>query len=51
MANRSTPSRIIGVRMSPKLAKKVKEEAAKREISIRKLFEEMWVLYSESGKK
>lgn len=45
-----TPRKIIGVSMSPSLAVEVKEEAAKRGLSLRKLFEEMWALYKEKKK-
>lgn len=42
-----TSRKIVGFSMSPKQAIEVKEEAAKRGISLRKLFEEMWALYKE----
>ena len=45
-----TPRKIVGISMSPSMAVEVKEEAAKREMSLRKLFEEMWALYKENKK-
>lgn len=45
------PRRIVGFSLSPQLAAKVKAEAGRRNISLRKLFEEMWALYEKSGKK
>jgi len=51
MADHHTaPRRIVGFSMSPKLAVDVKAEAAKRGITLRKLFEEMWELYKKSKK-
>lgn len=46
-----TPRKIIGFSMSPAMAAKVKSEAARRGMSLRKLFEEMWSLYQEEKKK
>ena len=46
----STPRKIVGFSMSPELAAEVKQEAAKRGVSLRKLFEEMWELYNKSKK-
>ena len=37
--------RIIGLSLSPQLAGEVKAEAARRGISLRKLFEELWSTY------
>lgn len=45
-----TPRKIVGFSLSPSLAAEVKSEAAKRSISLRKLFEEMWDLYKKSKK-
>lgn len=42
--------KIIGISLSPTLAAQVKAEAAKRGLSLRKLFEEMWELYKQSRK-
>lgn len=47
----TTPRKIIGISMAPKLAKEVKKEAADRGISIKKLFEEMWNLYNNNRKR
>lgn len=46
----STPRKIVGFSMSPELAAEVKQEAAKRGVSLRKLFEEMWELYNQTKK-
>jgi hypothetical protein len=43
--------RIIGFSLSQELARKVKVEAARRQISLKKLFEEMWTLYEKHGGK
>lgn len=48
---RKTARQIIGFSLAPALAVKVKEEAARRGISLRKLFEEMWEIYTEKTKK
>lgn len=47
----STPRKIVGISMSPALAVEVKEEAARRGLSLRKLFEEMWETYKASKKR
>lgn len=36
---------IVGFSLSPMLAREVKQEAARRGLSLRKLFEELWDLY------
>jgi len=36
---------IVGFSLPPALAAEVKVEAAKRNLSLRKLFDEMWALY------
>jgi hypothetical protein len=36
---------IVGFSMSPDMARAVKTEAARRGISLRKLFEELWAQY------
>jgi hypothetical protein len=41
--------RIIGFSLSQELARKVKVEAGRRQISLKKLFEEMWTLYEKHG--
>ena len=38
---------IIGISLSPALASKVKAEAGRRQIRLKQLFEEMWVLYEK----
>ena len=43
--------RIIGFSLSQELASKVKVEAGRRQISLKKLFEEMWVMYEKHGGK
>lgn len=37
--------RIIGFSLAPSMAREVKAEAARRRISLRRLFEELWQLY------
>ncbi len=37
--------------MRPKLAREVKQEAARRGLSLRKLFEEIWELYKSQARK
>jgi hypothetical protein len=41
---------IVGFSLPPALATAVKEEAARRNVSLRKLFEEMWEGYSAKQK-
>jgi hypothetical protein len=43
--------KIIGFSLSPELARKVKIEAARRQISLKRLFEEMWILFEKHGGK
>jgi len=45
---RPAPRRIIGFSLAPALAIEVKAEAAKRGLSLRKLFEEMWEIYKKA---
>lgn len=45
-----TPRKIVGFSMDPKMAIDVKAEAARRGLSLRKLFEEMWAMYQEKNK-
>ena len=49
-AHPAAPRKIIGVSMTPDLAVKVKEEAAREGISVRKLFERMWDTYQKAKK-
>jgi hypothetical protein len=45
------PSRqIVGFSLPPKLATEVKVEAARRGLTLRDLFTEMWVLYKSRRK-
>lgn len=50
-SDRLTPRQIVGFSMTPELASKVKAEAGRRSLSLKKLFEEMWSLYEKSGKE
>lgn len=45
--SRSRGRQIIGFSLPPELALKVKAEAAERQLSLRKLFEEMWRVYQD----
>jgi hypothetical protein len=40
-----TKRRIIGISLAPQMAGEVKAEAARRGISLKSLFEEMWTQY------
>ena len=52
MANKNvTERRIIGFSLNPQLALEVKTEAARRGVSLKKLFEEIWVLYLKEKKE
>lgn len=42
-----TPRKILGFSLSPDIAAEVKVEAARRNISLRQLFNEMWTLYKK----
>ncbi|WP_158498636.1 hypothetical protein [Martelella endophytica] len=42
---------IVGFSLSPEMARAVKTEAASRDLSLRKLFEEMWIDYQERRQK
>jgi len=46
-SNRQT----LGISLPPETARAVKAEAAKRGISLRKLFQEMWSSYEEDRSK
>ena len=46
-----TPRQIVGISMSPDMARKVKAEAAQRGLSLKKLFEELWTLYEQKRLK
>jgi hypothetical protein len=43
--------KIVGFSLSPDMASKVKAEAGRRQISLKRLFEEMWALYEKHGGK
>jgi hypothetical protein len=43
--------RIVGFSLDPERAAEVKMEAARRGISLKVLFEELWSLYKKSNKK
>jgi hypothetical protein len=47
---RPTPRQIVGFSLSPELASELKLEAARRQLSLRKLLEEMWQIYKEKNK-
>ena len=36
---------IVGFSLPPQMAREVKQEAARRGVSLRKLFEEIWTMY------
>ena len=42
---RNEARQIVGISMSPAMASEVKAEAGRRNITLRKLFEEMWAAY------
>lgn len=50
--SKTSPSKrqIVGFSLPPSLARDVKQEAARRSLSLRKLFEEMWKLYLAQNK-
>lgn len=41
---------IVGFSLPPELASRVKAEAGRRNISLRKLFEELWEAYEKKAK-
>lgn len=43
-----TNRQIIGLSLPPKLAVEVKIEAARRGLTLRKLFEEIWIIYKNT---
>lgn len=49
-SSRSGGRQIVGFSLAPDLAAKVKVEAARRQLTLRKLFEEMWTLYQDARK-
>lgn len=52
-SQRSQPNarRIVGFSLPPALAAEVKMEAARRGVSLRSLFAEMWALYKNNTKR
>lgn len=48
---RSQSRQIIGISMSPALAREVKQEAARRGLSLRRMFEELWALYRAQSRE
>ncbi|MDE8347389.1 MAG: hypothetical protein POH28_14640 [Acidocella sp.] len=53
MSESSQPTstrQIVGISLSPDMAADVKIEAARRKMSLRKLFEEMWTDYRTKTK-
>jgi hypothetical protein len=47
----SSSRQIVGFSLSPERAAAVKVEAARRGISLKKLFEDMWAAYEKTSKK
>jgi hypothetical protein len=47
---RPTRRQIVGFSLPPETALEVKVEAARRQLSLRKLFEEMWASYKQGNK-
>ena len=43
-----SPRKLLGLSLPPPLAAEVKMEAARRNISLRTLFMEMWLLYKKT---
>jgi hypothetical protein len=48
-AERLRTRKIVGFSLSPEFAAEVKMEAARRGLSLRKLLEEMWMLYKRKN--
>ena len=44
----SRSRQILGVSLTPAMVREVKQEAARRGMTVRKLFEEMWSIYREA---
>jgi predicted DNA binding CopG/RHH family protein len=45
------PRQIVGFSLSPEMARAIKQEAARRGLSLRRLFEELWAQYKAKSKK
>ena len=50
LTTRQDNRQIVGFSLSPEMARDVKTEAARRGVSLRKLFEEMWGDYNSRRK-
>jgi len=48
-SDRKVTRQLVGFSLAPELARAVKTEAARRGVSLRKLFEEMWSQYQETN--
>ncbi|MGE3709741.1 MAG: ribbon-helix-helix protein, CopG family [Hyphomicrobiaceae bacterium] len=48
--DRTATRQIVGISLSPDSARTFKAEAARRGMSLKELFEEMWELYAKSQK-
>jgi hypothetical protein len=46
--DRKVTRQIVGFSLAPDMARAVKTEAARRGLSLRKMFEEMWSLYEKA---
>lgn len=46
-----TPRQIVGLSLPPELAREVKAEAARRGLSLRALFEELWTKYKKDQRQ
>ena len=43
------PRQIVGISLTPEMAREVKAHAGKRGVSLKKLFEEMWQAYKKQA--
>lgn len=48
--DRNSNRQIVGISLPPDVARSFKAEAARRGVSLKELFEEMWELYGKSPK-
>ena len=48
---KSRDRQIVGFSLAPELARKVKSEAGRRNLTLKKLFEEIWDLYEKQPAK
>lgn len=56
MSTKSSPHKpgvrqVVGFSLPPELARKVKAEAGRRNLSLRKLFVELWEIYEKQASK